>query len=510
MERSQPRSGRRGVILVAVLVVVSLAALGGASAMWVASAEVEGASGSLRRLQGRAVAWSGVQATMAELASQRQGILNGEMPRLTEEWEVYTESSGRRAVVRLVADGAGAKIHSEQARLDVNTAGRAMLQAIGLEEELAQAIVSRRQRQPFFSTLELLEVEGITPELLFGDGWEAPDEPVQGQGEAGLPLISRLTVFSFDPNVQAGVGPGGSSHRGQLRINLNTPWSERLGRAIEERFGRSAGETARGIMGTGVKIDSLAVLVQGAALNNLDRRAWPILVDAFTVSDLPYIPGRIDLNMASPEVLACIPGISEEAAAQIVQRRGGLTAEARSSILWPLQEDILTVQEMARAADHLTTRSMQWRVVIEGGFVAADDRRSWDELVGAVLQDRVVLEAVIDIASERPRVAYLRDITLLPVARALAWDLEPPDETSLWAGDREQWDPGRLWQEVPGDLLSAPAPGSRPDNAAPDARISELPLQGPIQADASDSGSAAGDPRIGRWTPGPARKDEGR
>lgn len=508
---------RRASILLVVLVVVTLAALAGSSATYLATAELRSAPTAMQRIQARALAWSGVQAVMAELSQQRQSLIDGQSPNLTEQWELFTDSSGRRAVVRLVPIEDDQVITSEQARIDINTATQAMLEAVGFAADAAAAIIVERDRGAFSSPADLLRVTGVTPATLFGDGWDASDEPlaVRSPGSLGRnappQLIDRLTVFSFDPNIQAGIGPNASQHRGKLRINLNTPWSERLGRAIDDRFGPGTGAAAQAIMARGIRIDSLGVLVRTMSAQNLDRQAWPYVFDAFTVTDDQFVRGCIDLNRAPEAVLACIPGISTEAASRIVQARGQLGDHARRSILWPFTENILSPEDMASAADHLTTRSMQWRVRVEGGFIAAEDRRSWRDLEGEILRDRVVLEAVIDIASERSRVAYLRDVTMLPIARLLAaglaaeeavGDLLEPERSSL-----PNLNPEPFWT---GPATSAPVPSfgtqSGDRNAGP--RIPEPAGRGPIQADAEvGTSGGGGDPRIGRWTPGPTGKD---
>jgi DNA uptake protein ComE-like DNA-binding protein len=509
---------RPALILIAVLVVVSLAALTGASATYMAQAEVQSASGSLRRVQSRALAWSGVQAVMAELAEQREAILRGEPAQLTQEWELFADSSGRRAVVRIVPGISGEPLASEQSRLDLNLATAEMLIAAGFDEQIAAAIVAARDRQPLESVAELLGIEGITPEILFGEGWEDPassdesglraDRAATGElfGAGPAPsLADMLTVFSFDPNVQAGLGPGGDAHRGRLRININTPWSDRLGRAVEERFGKPAADAAGAIMRGGTKIETLGALIQLASLNNADSRILPILLDTFTVVNAEYLRGVVDMNTAPAEVLACIPGISSDAAAQIVEARSQISLDSRQSILWPLTEGILGSSEMGRAADYLTTRSCQWRVVVEGGFIPAGDRSSWEDLGTDALQDRIVLEAVIDIASERPRVAYLRDVTLRAVANRLAADIGQAPEADLPTIVDEPA-PLEFWPEPP----RAGGFGDWPGRNMPSARTPEVAAQGPIEPDADEGGTMAGDQRIGRWTPGPARKEEGR
>ena len=61
----------RGTILLAVLVVITISALAGTTAMYFGEAASSAARVSLKRTKSRALAWSGMQAVMAELADQR-------------------------------------------------------------------------------------------------------------------------------------------------------------------------------------------------------------------------------------------------------------------------------------------------------------------------------------------------------------------------------------------------------------------------------------------------------
>jgi len=230
-------------------------------------------------------------------------------------------------------------------------------------------------------------------------------------------FLRRCTVFAFDPNIQSGLGTNGSDHRGKQRVNLNTPWSDRLAKAVDDRFGQGASGALKAMFDKGTKFKTMADVVQATRTTITDPKTWPPVFDALTVSQDPYLLGRIDLNRAPAEVLSCVPGISKDAAARIEQTRDKLDAEARESIAWPVVQGILKPEELEQAADWLTTRSMQWRVRVEAGMVSA---AASEERGPAKLDNRVILEAVIDVASERPRIAYLRDVTIEEVAERFA------------------------------------------------------------------------------------------
>src|SRR5262249_62111928 len=94
-----------------------------------------------------------------------------------------------------------------------------------------------------------------------------------------------------------------------------------------------------------------------------------------------------------------------------------LDAATSRSVTWPLTHGILKEDEFLQAADHLTMRSMQWRVRVEAGLIDSTAPDSPFREPG--LEDRMAFEAVIDVASERPRIAYLRDVTMMDAAKLM-------------------------------------------------------------------------------------------
>jgi DNA uptake protein ComE-like DNA-binding protein len=504
-----------------VIVVLTIAALTGATAMYLASGEMAAASGSLRRTQARSLAWSGVQGAVAELSEQREKLLDGGAPALTREWELFVEESGARGVVRLMALGESSAV-SETAKLDVNSATAEMLAKVpGIDAALASAILAERGRGPFASVEGLLRVSGITPAKLLGG--EADGDASEGGGARSGGLARFLTVFSFDPNVQSGLGANGSDHRGNLRLNLHTEWSERLGAALDERFGQGAGAAAKGVMGSGTKFGSMGDVINAARSAGLKPESWAGLLDALSVTDDPFLAGRMDVNAAPVEVLAAVPGISAEAAAKIAAARSGLDDESRRSPAWVASRGILTGEQFAQAVDHLTSRSMQWRVRVEAGMASPDESGGMDRLSEAALADRVVLEAVIDVSSERPRVAYLRDMTMLEPARAMAAELaveepaaEPTEEPAPTGTAVNTGGTGAGDQRPAGHDLNL---SSGTDHGFGDLHLGDLhvgdlnlgagPAKGPIQEETGPVGPPAPTPsptpvdrRLGRWTTG--------
>lgn len=499
------RRGTPGMVLLTVLIVVAIAALAGTTAMYLARAEVAAARTTLTRTQSRALAWSGVQAVMSELEDQREKLLDGGEPDLTGEWDLYSEEGGRRGIVRLVAWGEGGPVaEAEGARLDLNAASADMLKLLGFDEKSAAAVVSARDRQKLLSERELAGMEGVSLAASKASG-------ARGPVAVERDLLSLCTVFSFDPNVQSGLGENGSDHRGRQRVNLNVAWSDRLAEAVDDRFGEGSSTAVKQFFDRGTKFKGMADIVAAAISANVEPKDWAPIVDALTVTADPYLIGRVDLNHAPVEVLSVVPGISAEAAGRIVGARDSVDAAARRTPVWPVIEGILQPQEYVKAADFLTTRSLQWRVRVEAGTAAASDQEQREQ--SAVLADRVVLEAVIDVASERPRIAYLRDVSLEDQAeRLLGADAEPHEPLVAAEPPSVVEEPGGLklgGLELDTDLdLSSGMNKGFGDldlggkKEKPEATGQSKPQEAGAEAGPPAPPAAGVDRRVGRWTTG--------
>ncbi|MBK7406070.1 MAG: helix-hairpin-helix domain-containing protein [Phycisphaerales bacterium] len=533
---------RSGSAIVAVLLLVAIGVVMAASVLATADAASATARGEAARTQSRALAWSGVQGLMAELAEQRDGILDGEAPQVTPEWDLYTLDDGTRAVIRLVdlTPEAPGLIAPENAKLDLNSATAEMLAKVpGLDATLAGRIVAARQTRAFSSVEQLLGIEGIEPRMIYGGSAEAPgsteaDSALAGPGggvASSSALGDLLTVFAFDPNVQLGLG-GEDEFAGRLRVNLNQPWSDRLRSAITERMGDEAAKVVQDIMKSGQAFAHDADLVR--VLRDLGSQPadWVKTLDLFTTSDDEFIPGRVDLNRAPPEVLTCLPGLTREKAAQIAHVRQTLDAESRRSPVWVVTEDVLTPDEFESVVDYVTTRSTQWRARIEVGFESdpeagpLDAPMSLDELhagsgdapLAPHLAHHMIVDVVIDIASKRPRVAYLREVTLLEdmldwadaaepaasssdsdVLAADAPEAEPETESDPELAEPDPWSFGEDFGgiDLGGDLDLGI--DEAPDRGATSAADSNAGGGNQAGAAASQAGEAS-DRRIGRWT----------
>ncbi|MCP3904425.1 MAG: helix-hairpin-helix domain-containing protein [Planctomycetes bacterium] len=441
-----PAEPSRSFVLLAVLAVMGSALLVATSLLFLAQAEVAGATHTRDRAQSRLLAWSGIQAVMQRLGNERQRILDGDVPDLDAEYVIY-ETDDAVGIVRLIPDATGALITPEAGKLDLNTADAAELAATEvIDESLAAAIIEYRDERrggALRTVAELLRVPGVTPEVLYGPLDELADYgEVLGAGQdvgeriterfariearaEPRGLVDVVTVYAVEPALQ---------RNGKLRINLNVEWSDELARRVDDRWGEGASGILEQVFDRGTRFDTDAAIIEVLRSFGLDPEQWPEYVDALTTDAGDYHYGRVDINTARPETLAALPGIGAEAAAQIVRTREALGADERATIAWPAIERIVTPEAYDDLAGRITTRCWTYRLRLVAG-----ERIEGDDAEDAKLHSPVVYEVVIDLADPRPRVAYLRDVSLLPTATKLAVSVAG-DETGLRRDDRRRRD----------------------------------------------------------------------
>ena len=101
-----PHRDRRSFVLIAVLVIVAVALLVATTLLVLVQAEHASAVHTRRELQSRAIARGGIDRVVAALDQQRDRILDGELPRLDEQYTIHESPQGL-GIVRLLPVGAG-------------------------------------------------------------------------------------------------------------------------------------------------------------------------------------------------------------------------------------------------------------------------------------------------------------------------------------------------------------------------------------------------------------------
>jgi DNA uptake protein ComE-like DNA-binding protein len=146
----------------------------------------------------------------------------------------------------------------------------------------------------------------------------------------------------------------------------------------------------------------------------------PELLNVLSVSDDPYIEGRINVNQARRDVLWGVPGLSEETVEAILVARavdsetGDSTTdlqEQRATSGWLVIEGLVELETMRELDPFLTSRGAVFRMQIVGHYDAG----------GPFTR----IEAVIDASGELPKVTFVRDLTEL--GKGYSYQLLIPD-----------------------------------------------------------------------------------
>ncbi len=299
---------------------------------------------------------------------------------------------------------------------------------------------------PLMSVEELLLVRGVTPELLFGpdvnrNGVIDPSEENRAGSGGGITesgWAAYLTLFGQERNVRADGSP---------RVNLNNSdllalYEEMAAASMPEEWmnyivayrqngpyrgsnptsGAKAptpdftdAEAAKGnfqfsqvldLVGTKVQVlnaeDDTRSVIDSPFPDALHGLYLPELMDLCTTNSSPVIPGRINVNQASPTILAGIPGMTEEILTEILSRRTPEPTDSdpgRRSETWLLSEGIVTLDEMKAIMPYVNAGGSVFRAQVIGYF----DRDG----------PAARLETVVDATTVAPRIVFWRDISHL-------------------------------------------------------------------------------------------------
>jgi type II secretory pathway component PulK len=95
----------------------------------------------------------------------------------------------------------------------------------------------------------------------------------------------------------------------------------------------------------------------------------PTIMDKLTAVNATILPGRININEAPREVLAGLPGITEEILDKLIESRSGAADNSnRKFETWPMVEGIITQQQMQTIAPLVTGGGDVMRVQSVGYF----------------------------------------------------------------------------------------------------------------------------------------------
>lgn len=333
-------------------------------------------------------------------------------------------------------------VSDEESRLNVNTVSADVLTNLdGMTTDIAAAILAWRGENPganpaganadYYASLqppyqprngkiqtirELLMVRGVTPELLFGTAAQqiGPVEtdgnnPEDGGAAQNLPAdvdtgwSEILTADSTDKNVNAA---------GQDRVNIQSADQTELtgvhgitpaiARAITSYRGQNRFQSiadlldvtppqnnqnqAGGIAGVNPN-DPLAGANSGAKV--IDENLLMDIADDVSADANATQTGLININTASLDALACLPGVSRDLAQTIISFRQ--SNGFFPNIAWLLKVTGMSQDIFKQIAPLVTARSETFRLLSEGKVNSTGTRQRIQVIVHVGLDDVTTL-----------------------------------------------------------------------------------------------------------------------
>jgi len=349
-----------------------------------------------QRIQGNMVERTKMfYAAKAGLETFIAQLKNDETPydALTEEWA--------EGITGAIEDGMRANntlnykvtVTDEASKINITTADENMLQGAlalsGVNDEetaqlLAQAIVQARE-QKFRTVGDLAKVEGMTPEILYGNPQQQlqqTSDQIQQQSEtddeeqqSGKPLIDLVTVHSVDKNVDA---------QGQNRVDLNSANQEQLSQIQVEDSVEGGDENQQPILSSQEaqaiidqreqqQYESIGDLFDTPAVS---ENMFNEISDMITVEDEGNNEdegndeekggggdgggdgeNRVNINTASAEELQNLPSIDQGVAEDIVRYRD---SQGEFNNIDEIREaKVVNTDDMRILSDKVTTSSEQ-------------------------------------------------------------------------------------------------------------------------------------------------------
>jgi type II secretory pathway component PulK len=319
----------------------------------------------------------------------------------------------------------------ESAKLNLNTASAEMLEFLpGMTPAFAAAIVDWRdsdsepsangaedetyqrlnppyrcKNAPFDSVDELRLVFGMHSEFLYGEDANLNGilDPNENDGDNSPPfdnrngaldsgLLEYFTVWSRESNAS--------------RTNVNDP--QQLASLLQDTLGTDrANQVLLGLGGGpgGGNPDrplNFRSLIEFHVRSGLTGDEFRLVETNLTTTTNAFSPGLVNVNTATEEVLACIPGVDTDHAAALVAARQS-NASSGGSLAWV--KDVLGDEAAILAGPYLTARTYQFTADIVG--------------VGHHNRGYRRVRYVFDTTDGTPRIRYRQDLTHLGWALGL-------------------------------------------------------------------------------------------
>ena len=329
-------------------------------------------------------------------------------------------------------------ITDEAAKINLNSASLEMLLKLpSMTAELATAIIDWRDEdsevtpggaeneyylllsEPYYcknAPLETIEevllVKGASAEILFGEDINrngilddnendaAQSDPADNKdGHLDRGFLDYVTVYSIEANV---------SRSGQQRININEGNNQQLATILREAIA----DDRYFLILNNIRRGPFKNILEFYYRSGLTYQEFESLSDRLTTSNQDNIPGLVNINTASREVLLCLPELEETDVDALLTKRDSADINL-DSIAWVTE--VLQPEKAVAIGEYITTQSFQHSadIVSLSGNARAYKRH----------------RAVYDTRSDKPRIVYFKDLS------HLGWPLETEIISSLRNGD---------------------------------------------------------------------------
>jgi len=327
----------------------------------------------------------------------------------------------------------------EAGKINLNSASLEMLQNLpGMTAELAASIIDWRDEDSEVSTSgaeseyyllqseayncknapletvdEILLIKGASEELLYGEDTNLngilddhendgdlsePDDNQNGSLDTGF--YDYVTLYSVEANTDS---------EGNDRININDADSRNtLQTALQENFDEERALEIMTLVPTNPRYDNV---LDFHFQTGLSAEEFGKIADRLTTSDEDTLPGLVNVNTASKEVLMCLPGLEESDADALLSYRGTTNTEL-TSIAWVV--NVLDAAKAIEIGSYITVRSSQY----SGDIVClSGNGRAYKRY-----------KAVFDMQTGSARIVYWKSLT------SFGWPLDEEIVSTLREG----------------------------------------------------------------------------
>jgi len=277
---------------------------------------------------------------------------------------------------------------------------------------------------PYETVEELLLVEGVTADLLFG--YDINRNGVIDDGErqaAGFGsvfssgngtsrgIFNYFTVYSSEPNTASKGGPRVNVNAVSARLTavLSTPpLSAARAQQIMERVGLLTAGRRRGtFVSRPTNYLTVGAFLARSGMTGAEIKA---VVDKLTTTTATSVQGLVNVNTASEQALMCLNELTQSDADNLIAQRA--TAADTSTVAWVF--DALPLNKAEAIVGQITARSFQYAADI---IAASGDGRSFKRV-----------RIVVDARKQPAAIVYRRDLT------ALGWPLTDDVRNALKSG----------------------------------------------------------------------------